>query len=289
MQQQPELAAKHLLETDSLVIWIAEIDSNIAVQARTDQEAHRERPSLAVFAVGMACDPSLPLYLADGTIIEGLEAVVEAFDVARDRRAAELVSEENLERLALWLRRRHPPDADLSEGVARVRKLGAAPAVKLAELVWRLDPARPLKLLPGLNAKDKEDVPRLAFGKAAGWKGGLPESYLRTLVLYREGYLTAWLRARGFDETASRAEDLLAKLAGHETAAFESTLPLLDSSLAPVGVRVDRCAASSTSVVAFGKTGSRRLKFTTDGPGVPFAAVTSSNARPGLRSPDQPR
>ena len=283
MQARPGVAANDLLSQNWIVDWIAEGDSNVAREAAADCETYRERPAVAVFAVGMLCDPDLPLILTDGTSSATLEDIVVACTAADGDAARSWVEEENLMRLELWLMRRRIPDSVLAEGVRAVRDEPVADKVKLAELTWRLDPSRPFTTADGAEAVTPEGIVRLAYGDDADWRDGLPVRYLKTLELYESGLLAAWLRARSLGDVARQISDRLQADPDRPTVAFEGSLRILDPGLSPIRVRFDRREVAKVFTVAYGETGRRTLKYSTVGPGVPFGAVTLARARSCLQ------
>lgn len=284
MQESPDVAARDLLQKDFIVNWIAHIDSNVGREAAADQETLRGDPSLAVFAVGMLCDPDLPLFLEDGSSLAGLTEFIAGALAARGGAAAEAyVSDANLRRLEVWLRRRRVPENALADGVVAVRDFDAPPATKLEELLWRLDESRPFEIAPGAAADTPKQFARLVYGEASAWSAGIPAVYVIAFDLYTDGTLAAWLRARGLPELARQATELLDEQEGHGPAAFETTLRLLDVELPPVVVRLSETTLSKRFTVAFGDTGHREIAFETVGQGVPYAAVSLTGARAGLQ------
>jgi serine/threonine protein kinase len=284
MQERPKQAARDLLRLDFIINWIAGIDSNIGRAAAADREAYRERPGTAVFAVGLQCDPELPLYLNDGSVYTTPDALLQASLAALDQGAESvIVDDENLLRIELWFRRRVPADPVLADGVAAITDVRAPAKVKLAELGWWLDPARPLEIADGLQAVTPGDVPRLAYGDAANWEAGTPGHYTAALRLYREGLLEAWLRARSLADVAEAVTARHQAEPERDIVGFEATLRLLDPGLTPVKVRFDTRELGRGFRVPFGEQGRKELPFMTEGPGIPAAAVRLVDARAGLQ------
>jgi hypothetical protein len=94
---------------------------------------------------------------------------------------------------------------------------------------------------------------------------------------WQSGVLTAWLKYHGLQEALEQIADVEKQLGTeHPAAAFETILRLLDPSLPPVQLELDRSALRGIHKVPFGVTRRVRLPYQTVSRGVPFGVFTGT-------------
>lgn len=282
MYREPEAATEDLMSGDILLSWIGAIDANKAREIRSVRERLRQKPDLALLAAIMVCDPFRPYIFGDG---QEVRSAGEWLDHMGLLPAGEAASEDRLSRLATWLRFKWEPDERLAEGVEGI--IASPPAVRLEELSYLVDPARPYSIAPGLEAATPEAVARAAYGNPEDWSRTIPDCYNASFRRWQEGYLHAWMRQRGLGSLAEQAAEVEEGLSEHPFAAFEAVLRLLCPELPPVQVELDLARVRGGLRVPYGQSRTVTLPYATTGCGVPFGGLEIEDGQPGISLSDQ--
>lgn len=283
LASKPEPALEDLMGGEALLNWIAQQDTNIARDMRRDRDRWRSMPRVALQCVIQTLDPAQPYRFADGSEARTTEQwALQAIKLsqAEGRLRLDLASLEVHNQLAMWLRLKAPPEADVAQAV---QELAGYPATERAEeLLFLLQPSRPLGIGENLQAQTPDDFVKLAYGKPEDWRQGIPACYKSALAAWQSGVLEGWLRQRGNKELAFQCGETGKAFVAHPEGGFETALRLLDPRLPKVKLVIDRRTLPQTAHVPYGDVRVLELNYRTEGPGIPFGALTQSPQMPGV-------
>ncbi len=283
MARKPELALDDLMGGETLLSWVAQHDTNMARDLRRDRDRWRSTPEVALQCAIQQLDPRQPFRFADGVTAGSAEEwAVHAYALSQTpgRLQLDLGSLALHNQLAQWLKLKDPPEPELAQAVRDVA--GHPSTVRAQELMFLLDPLRPLVLAPGLEVRTPDEFVKLAYGKAEDWRADIPPAYAAAFTAWRSGALGAWLRQRGNAELARRGDEAAKAFAEQPYGGFETALRLLDPRLAPVKVSFERRSFPRRLYVPYGDQRLIEARYSTDGPGVPFGALVQTPQLPGV-------
>jgi serine/threonine protein kinase len=319
MAHEPEVAKEELLEGDVMMNWIGNLDARVARQIRQDRDEWRHLPDVALFHAMLRCDPTRPFPFAAGGEAHSAEEWSNiALSLVSEGRAQAfgIGNAVILQTLEAWLRLKSEPETDLADGVAQIRaqwwgdspkaddakktgkkdkkpaadeKSEAKAKVVFEEIACLFQPMRPYAIADAVVARTPQEIARLTYGQPQEWASGCTPVYAASMQRWEEGYLQAWLRQRLRDENGqisplvAQCEKVQKEMADAPSAAFETTLRLLDPELPPVQVEIDKTPIQSGFLATFGETATRTLSYTTIGPGIPYGALKLQLAQPGLQ------
>ncbi|HHW26677.1 MAG TPA: protein kinase family protein [Firmicutes bacterium] len=278
MYREPDAAMEDLMSGDILLNWIGNIDANKARTIRSAREAYRQDPETALFAAITICDPFRPFIMADGH--EAQTAMDWLRHVDESPNPFVFVSKKALSRFSVWLAFKAEPDKRVADRIHGL--IDRLEHVRLAEMTYLIDPERPYRIMPGLEAKTAKEIARATYGRPDEWTQGPPKRYMESFELWNKGILYAWMRQRGYGRLASSAQEISKRVSEHRYAAFETILRLLDPELPPVTVRLSMESLAGGLLVTYGKSGSVKIRYSTVGCGIPFGVLKISQESPGL-------
>ena|GEM_PF-1659226 len=285
MAREYDIAMEDLLSGDVLLNWIGTLDNDIARKIRRDREDWRQEPVIALFCAIMRCDPTRPFIFPEGTEAYTLqEWLAHAIRMVRQNRTLleTLCSVQLLQRLEIWLRLKTEPELEMAQGVKAISQ--SPERVRLEELSYLIQPARPFPVTQKISAVTPQDFVKIAYGTPEDWQTRRkPICYEMAFMRWHEGGLEAWFRQRGLAQLAEQCDKVRTDLAEYPEAAFETVLRLIDPSLPLIEVEVDTSEVNSLRNVSFGKERTFILPYHTRGCGIPFGAVTITSRAPGAK------
>jgi hypothetical protein len=283
LARKPGPALEDLMGGEALLNWIAQQDTNTARELRRDRDRWRSMPQVALQCVIQTLDPRQPFRFADGAeaaTIEQWAAQAIRLSQAEGRLKLDLASLELHNQLAAWLKLKDPPEAGVAQAV---QELAGYPATeRAAELMFLLQPTRPLAFGDNLQAHTPDEFVSLAYGKPENWRQGSPACYGAALAAWQNGLLEGWLRQRGNKELAFQCREAAKAFIAHPEGGFETALRLLDPRLPKVKLVIDRSSLPRTAHVPYGDVRVLELNYRTEGPGIPFGALTQAPQMPGV-------
>jgi serine/threonine protein kinase len=303
---EPQIAESHLLEAEALVNWVGEIDADTEVALNQDRKIYRNQPSLALLCASLRCDPTLPFVFPDNKGVltpEEWAEQAEKYLRANDPIASQIVTNEWLKRLEIWLERKTKPQVELQQKVANI--VETPMHLRLEELQYIFDPDRPYPVTRNRKidlASTPQQIVRMAYGEEKDWVTGIPPHYEHALRRWQQGYLNAWLRHTNGLSTEKK-EELLQKIGLPRTeppkteatmnqtentaqqktepdyAAFERILRILNPKHPPVKVEISPVDAIKAP---WGNSLTTTVTYQTIGVGVPCGTINFENLHPGL-------
>ncbi len=282
MYREQEAAMQDLMEGDVLLNWVGSIDPNRARDMRATRERLRRDPDQAIFEAIMICDPTRPLMVNRQEAVSAEEWLTHVEGSPNPERH---LSPKSLARFEAWLRLYVEPDKRVAAGIAGV--MGLPDAERLANLRFLIRPDLPYRIAPNLEALTPKDIVGITYGVPEDWAKGIPVCYQGSFDLWSQGVLHAWMRHRGLDSILTKAIQIQKSLADHGYAAFETVLRLLDPDLPPVRVRLSLAQLAGGLQVAYGKSRTVTIPYSTVGCGVPFGGLRLKGAEAGLALSNQ--
>lgn len=303
MRRHWEEAKPHLLTRHQTVLfqWIGEEDKTVSLRAAKVLETYSVDPDSALlafllvlnptqgFPVDAAEDVAGPAEIADyvdktelsqsdggrSSVWRRMTSWVKPFDVPGGTKVTGL---------SVWLRNKALPQPELADEVDRIALQSTNPDLALEEILFLLDPERPYRLLPGLDARTTKELAHQIYGSDADWEKGIPRCYQTGLDQFESGRMDTWLRQRPallpHPDFLEKWQDDKAKFAGRAGQAFEKFLHELNPTLPKI--KIVFTGLSAEWAVPFGRVGETAIEWKTIGPGIPFGAVRLESSHPGL-------
>jgi hypothetical protein len=287
MVRKPGPAMEDLLGGEALLNWVAQHDANVGRDLRHDRDRWRNMPEVALQCALLRLDPRQPYVFADGATAYNTEQWVEHAEAqsrAQGKQRLELAALDLLNQLAIWLKLKDPAEPELAQEVLNLA--GYPPPERAAEVLFLLQPARPLHIAEGLEARTPEEFAKLAYGKPEDWRLSMPACYKAAQEAWQGGLLAAWLRQRGNKDAAFQCHEAAKAMPNYPAAGFETALRLLQPALPKVRVVFDRRAIPRRLYVPYGDVRVVELRYRTEGPGVPFGALVQVHEQPGVSIDD---
>jgi hypothetical protein len=282
MALKPGPALEDLMGGEILINWIGQFDTNLAREIRRERDRWRLEPEVALQSAIQRLDPAHAYVFNDGS--EARSSMEWAQHAGRLSQLAahplDLNSQALHRRLAMWLRLKPVPEEELAAAVEKIAAHGGQ--TRGIELLFLLDPARPLQLGPKLYAQTPADLVNLAYGTIQDWNRGTPEAYTQAMARWQDGTVDAWLRQRGNPELAATSQELRRSLASAPAAAFETMLRQIQPTLPKVKLVVDARSIARRVVVPYADAKVFELSYRTEGPGIPFGALRLAKPAPGV-------
>ena len=296
LSKNPVEAEQDLIQSDRVVDWVGTIDMNMSRAIDKDRRLWQSEPENCVFRCIMFLDRTRPFPIQGVGDVkstkEWLEAVVHS-GKGPEQIAAGPTSHAQVRMLDSWLHLK--PDAEPELGDRVGSTLWHPSGLRFEEIAYIFDQTLPyshessaldlLRLPPGQRkgATTPREIVAQAYGSADDWKNGIPKCYTDAFERWHQGFLSAWMRQHGLAALEARAKEAAEQLEDFPHAAFETYLRVLDNSHDSLRVQFDAADFANVLNVPYGGVAAIRLRYTSIGPGIPFASLGLAHAHDGLR------
>ena len=301
LTRYPELAIRDL-KRGAISAWVDRLDTNLGRAIDEVRESLSANPELALYEIILILDPHRPFHLGETAVTSVSELVQLLMGPDPNRGFWEypahwktVHAELGSGRIAAWLRRKQEPRPELANQVERIARRHGGALVAVEEMLYLLNPQYPYRLLPGLEAKNPEDLAMQIYGNPADWRtlspsmaghddpSLVPPCYRAALTQHARGSIVSWLRTRGFERRV-RDWQAIANQYSNPRQGLEVFLRILNPGIRKVrlDVRPQRTRASGTWSVMYGKAASYSMTFQVLGPGFAFGVAKHLRGSPGL-------